>query len=305
MIAEDLLRKLNIKKAAGENVIQLEAIDTKPEEARDIANTWAEQYVEYTQEWIKGEMKDPKDYFDSESDSIRKNLAKAENAVNNFKKAYKLDLMTAELKMKVELLNTYKNELDGMGLALKTKEVALLELKKQIATQKQFIIVSEAISDDVLLMASLQKEGHPGTDKRNIKSESINPIYQDLEMRIVNGEIELNTLKSRTGGLNESIESLTKETNDLDNDIIQKDFDFAQLTSQVDFLKKSCDTSNKIQKIRSIKAAQFGEVKIVSYAITPSSTEGRGQFKTVVLAGILSLIFGIFLAFFMEFLGKA
>ena len=167
-----------------------------------------------------------------------------------------------------------------------------------------FFIVSEAISDDVLLMASLQKEGHPGTDKKSIRSEIINPIYQDLEMRIVNGEIELNTLKSRAGDLNKSIESLTKETNELDNDIIQKDSDFAQLTSQVDFFRKSCDTSNKIQKMRLIKAAQFGEVKVVSYAITPSYPEGRGQVKTVVLTGILSLILGIFLAFFMEFLGK-
>ena len=125
-------------------------------------------------------------------------------------------------------------------------------------------------------------------------------------MRIVNGEIELNTLKPRAGYLNTAIESLTKETKALENDVIQKGFDLDQLTSKVDDFKKSYDDiiSNKIQKTRLIKAAQWGEVKIVSPALTPSYPEDRGQVKKVVLAGILSLIFGMFLAIFIESLVK-
>ena len=135
--------------------------------------------------------------------------------------------------------------------------------------------------------------------------QTINPIYQDLEERIVNGEIDINTLKARGEYLSGSIESLTKETNELENNIIQKVFELTQLTRQVDIAKKSYDSfSNKVQDTRAIKAAQLGEVKIVSSATVPNYPANQGKLKRVALAGFLSLMFGAFLAFGMEFWKK-
>jgi len=304
MDVEALLGKLNIKKTVGENIINLEVTDVNPQEARDIANAWAEQYVEYSQELISGEVNGIGDFVMNQFEAAKKNLFKAEEAVNSFNKEYKLDLMNAELTMKKGELNSYKTELAGMGLVLKTKEDTLLELKKQIATQKKFNIVSKAITDDALWQANSKPDGFSGLDKKGLKSEDINPIYQDLETRIVNGEIDINTLSAREEYLNKLIDSLTEETKLLEDNIIQKNFDLIQLTRQVDIYKKSYDDfSKKIQEARITKEAQLGEVKIVSPASTPNYAVG-GRSKTVILTGILSLIFAMFAAFFMEFLQK-
>jgi len=302
--AEDLSRKLNVKKD-GENAVQLEVTDTNPQEARDIANTWAQQFVEYSKDLLLKEVNGNEDSEMTQFEVSKKNLLAAEKKVNDFKKGYKQDLMSAELTMKKNMLIDYEKELVGMGVELQTKEYTLLELKKQIAVQKEFIIVSKSITDDSLWQASTKVDGLSGLDKKGLRSELINPIYQDLESRILNGEVELNTLKAREEYLNKAIGSLTEDINQLDGDINQKDFDLSGLTSQVDILKKSYDDqSSKIEDARIAKAGEFGELRIVSPANIPSHPVGQGRMKRVALVGILSLILGVFLAFFMEFWQK-
>jgi len=304
MAIEDLARKLSIKKAIGESVIELEATDVDPQEASNIVNAWAEQYVEYSQELVMGEINGIGDFVMTQFEASQKDLLKAEEAVKDFRKSNKLDLMGAELRMKKGKLNGYKNELDGTGLAIKTNEETLHGLKEQIAKQKKYIILSKAITDDALWQMSSKEDGLSGLDKKGLRSEDINPIYQDLETRIVNGEIEVNTLKAREELLNKSIGSLIGETKELDDDILQKNFDLVQLTRQVSIFKRSYDDfSNKIQESRMTKEAQFGEVKIVSPASLPSYPIG-GKMKKIFLAGIISLIGGLFLTFFVEFWQK-
>jgi len=302
---EALSKKVKVKMPKETNLIELVVSDAKPQEAMEIANTWAREYVGYSQELILGEVKGAGDFVVDQFEIARKNLFNAEEKVNDFNKRYKLDLMKAELAIKKATLGGYSNELAGMELGLKTKEDSLSELKKQIATQEKFIIVSKAITDDALWQVSSKEKSSAGINKSGLRSEIINPIYQDLETRIVNIEIEINTLRPRVEYLNKSIESVKSESRELENDIIQKEFDLTQLTREVDICKKTYNIfSDKIEEARIIKAAQLGEVKIVSPAIAPSYPAGQNKKQKVAIAGIVSLMLGVFLSFCMEFWQK-
>ena len=299
---EDLLQKLSIKKTTGTNEVQLFVFDAQPQAAKDMANIWAQECVSYLHEQILGEIKGNGNFLVSQFEIARKNFLQAEEKVNGFNKETKLDLMKAELAKKKGMLISYKNELADAALSLKTKEDSLGEFKKQIATQEKFIVVSKAITDDALWQSADAQANRSAINKSSLKSENINPIYQSLEARVVNTEIEINTIKSRTEYLSKAVESLIKENKELENDIIQKESDLAQLTREVDISKKFYnDLSAKVDENRLVKVAQFGDVQVVSPAITPRSPEGQGKTKIVVLAGILSLMLGMFLAFFMEF----
>ena len=59
--------------------------------------------------------------------------------------------------------------------------------------------------------------------------------------------------------------------------------------------------ASQLQEARAIKMAQFGEVRVVSPASMPQYPASQGKLKSLVLAGIFSLVMGVFLAFFMEF----
>ncbi len=303
---ENLTKKMNVQKTSDQDtIVELQVINVNPQTAKDIANAWPEQYIEYRQELLSQEMPGTGDLITTQFEISKKNLLKSENMINNFKKEYKQDLMTAELTLNKKLLNNYKSELAGSELLLKTMSDSLVELKKQIAIQEKFIIVSKAITDDALLQMSSKKNNTDEMDKKKIRSESINPVYQDLETRIVNTDMSLNLLKLRIEYLQKSIEPLIKEIETQDNKIIQKNFEFDQLMRQMDICKKSYDAlANRIQGAHDLKLGELGEVKIVSSSNTPQYPIDQGKLKKIALAGFLSLIVGFFLTLFMDFLQK-
>jgi len=82
----------------------------------------------------------------------------------------------------------------------------------------------------------------------------------------------------------------------------QKDFELLQLNRRVEIYKRTYDNlSAKIEQARIAKAAQLGEVKLVSSALEPKYPIGPKKRQNVAISGVVSLIFGTFLAFFMEF----
>jgi polysaccharide biosynthesis transport protein len=301
---DGLSEKLNIMEIKETNILQLEVKDANPKTAQRIANAWAEEYVKYSQEFISGEARGKGDFILDQFEVAKENLVQSEKHVKDFKNKYKLDLMRAELDMKKSKLNEYKKELIDLEIALKTKENSLGELKEQISNQSKFIVVSKAITDDALWQKS-QKDLF-GLDERKLRSEEINPIYRDLETRIVNTEIDLNTLKAKADYIRKAQAGIEIEIDKLSEAINQKEFELTQLNRQMEIYKRTYDNlSTKIEEVRIIRAAQLGETKIVSPALEPKSPIAPNKKLNVALAGIISLMFATFLSFFMEFWQKS
>jgi uncharacterized protein involved in exopolysaccharide biosynthesis len=302
---EDLLKKLNViekRETKESNIIELKARDKNPYIAKDIANTWAQVYVEYNQELILGEVKGTGEFITDQFEIVKQNLIKAEEKVKDFKEEHALDLMQSELDMKKSKLADYRKELIDSEIKLRTKEDILSQLKNQIKEQEKFTVVSKAMTDDALWQLASKERNAGGADKRALKSEIINPVYQNLELRIVNTEVEVNTLKPGLKYLNDSIVVFQQEIAVLKSSVLQGEFDLAQLNRQVNIYKKTYDNlSDKIEEARMIKAAQLGEVKIVSPAISSHYPAGPRKMLTLVVAGIFSLILSVFLAVFTEY----
>ncbi len=308
MSLANLSKNLNIRESMDTketNILQLETENKNPDLAKDIANTWAQEYIQYNQELISGEVKGTGDFINDQFSIAKQNLVKAEGDIKDFKDKYKIDLMQAELDMKKAKLNDYKKELLDIEIALKTKEDSLKELKKGIEKQEKFIVVSKAITDDALWQQEGKKSASSDLNRKGLRSEIVNPIYQDIESRIVNTGIELNTLKPRIDYLKSSVLSTGKEINELEKNVNQRNFDLTQLTRQAQLYKTTYDSlSTKMEEARIVKAAQLGEVRLVSPAIRPERPVSIGKLKNIIVSGITSFLFGIFLVFFIEFWQK-
>lgn len=306
--SEDVSQKFTIretKETRETNILQLEVRDEVAKKAMEIANAWAQEYTAYSQELILGEVKGAGDFITDQFSIAQKNLMERESKVKDFKDKYKLDLMRAELDIKKANLNGYKKELIDLEVALKTKQDALRQFKKEIAKQDKFIIVSKAITDDALWQETMRQKGTSTLDKKKLSSEQLNPIYQDLETRIVNAEIEINTLTPRFEYLSKSIALNELEINELEKTINQKEFDLVQLDRQVEIYKRTYDNlSRKIEEARIAKAAQLGEVRIVSPAAEPQYPTSNKLGLSIMASAVLSLILGTLLVFFMEYWQK-
>lgn len=301
----DISGKLDVKEVKKTNVLRLEAKDLNPEAAKELANAWADEYIKYSQKLISGEVKSSGDFIASQFEIAKKNLSQAEGKVRDFKDKHRIDLMQAELEIKKGGLNSRKKELMALVFSLKTKKDSLKELQKEIATQDKFIIVSKAITDDALW----QKEGGENNlgdfNKKKLRSEEINPIYQNLETRIVNTNIELNTLEPKVEYLKKSIALLEKEINELEKTISQNQFELTWLNRQADIYKKTYDNlSAKIESARITRVMVLGNVKDVSPAVKPKFPVEPKKRQMAAISAVLGLMLGIFIAFFVEFWEK-
>lgn len=305
LIFDDLIKRLNVKEITGTNILQLEAKDNDSKMAREITNAWAQEYIKYSGELISGTVKGAGDFVTEQFEIVLESLTRAEEKIKEFKNKYRLDLMQAELSIKKEKLKREKEELINSGIALKTKEDSLKELKKGIEGEEKFVIISKAITDDALWQ-KIDKEGRLGNlAEKKLMSENINPLYQDLKTRIVNIQIELNTLEARLGHLDKSVELTAKEIDELGRVIHQKEFELTQLTRQAEIYKRTYENlAVRIEEVRIAKAMELGEVKIVSPATEPKRPIYPRKMLNVSISGVLGLFLGVFVAFFQEFWKK-
>ncbi len=305
LIFDDLIKRLNVKEITGTNILQLEAKDNDSKMAREITNAWAQEYIKYSGELISGTVKGSGDFVTEQFEIVLESLTRAEEKIKEFKNKYRLDLMQAELSIKKEKLKREKEELINSGIALKTKEDSLKELKKGIEGEEKFVIISKAITDDALWQ-KIDKEGRLGNlAEKKLMSENINPLYQDLKTRIVNIQIELNTLEARLGHLDKSVELTAKEIDELGRVIHQKEFELTQLTRQAEIYKRTYENlAVRIEEVRIAKAMELGEVKIVSPATEPKRPIYPRKMLNVSISGVLGLFLGVFVAFFQEFWKK-
>ncbi len=297
-----LTEKLEIERKEGTNIINLYVKSGDPEKAREIANVWADEYLEYTKKLIAGEIRGTGQFIQEQFEIASQQLNDIEEEIKEFKDKYNLDLMKQELSMKKSKLNKEKKELIDLGLKLKTKKETLKQLKHEISQQDQFITVSKAITDESLWQQELKDRNTGKLDKKKLRSQVINSIYQDLKKRIVNTNIEINSLQPKIEYLENSISKTEYEINTLKKEINQKELKLARLNRQLNIRQKAYNSlANRIEEARMIKTFQLDEVKIVSFAALPVSAVAPKKKQNIAIAAVFGLFLGVFIAFFREF----
>jgi uncharacterized protein involved in exopolysaccharide biosynthesis len=105
---DSLRRGLSVEEIEDTNVLQLKVGESQPKRAREIADSWAEEYLKFHYELISGETRGMGDFVVSQFEIAQESLLQAEEAVKDFKDKHKIDLMQAELSIKREKLNNEK-----------------------------------------------------------------------------------------------------------------------------------------------------------------------------------------------------
>jgi polysaccharide biosynthesis transport protein len=302
---DDLLERFDIRETKDTDIIHLSVVDKDPIVAKNLANTWASEYLAYSQELILGEIKGTGEFITDQFDIAKQKLIKSEQEIKDFNDKYHLALMESELDLKKTKLNEYKKEMINSEIILKSKEDSLAQLKNELTKQKQFIVVSKAITDDALWQKERNPKNQANFDNRKLTSEQINPIYQDLKSRTVNTEIEINTLKPRLEYLKAAISPTEQEINQAEIILNQKKFELTQLSRQTAIYKRTYDTlSDKIEGARISKSIQLGEVKLVSPALEPKYPISSNKKRGIAVSVIFSMMLGLLSGFIGEYMPK-
>ena len=199
------------------------------------------------------------------------------------------DLTIWEIMSLMEGYNFFETR--GQSLAQKVEKLQE-ELKK---LEKALFEYNEQlrILDENLSRAQLNYDFYHEKLKALVKEKN------SAGLEIAGLEYELAYSKDLVGKLEATVEALKTAINEktLRQTELKREFDIA--TRAYGFL------ASKIEEARIAKAMELGEVKIVSTAFEPKCPIRPNKKLNVVIAGVVSLMLGVFLAFFREFWQKS
>jgi uncharacterized protein involved in exopolysaccharide biosynthesis len=216
-----------------------------------------------------------------------------------------------ELKLDNEELNPLftglKNKLNGTILSLKNKEaenqklteiIAFLDIKLQEVNlsqdeQVQSVGIESLISiiDTTLFEIS----------KVDISSFE-DAVSRNLKQKLVDGIILIKSLGAEILQLKENINEACERVNLLKQELAQEKLTQSRLEREYNTTKGVYGVlSQKNEEIKIAVATESGLVKIASLAYEPEYPIKPNKKLNILIAGVLGLFVGIFVAFFLEF----
>jgi len=337
-----------VKKGEKLPLLILCAKANSPEQARDLANLWAEIFLEMA-------VKDQKDRFNqatnlilSENRENQEKILQIQTSINQIEAEYSELYDTQELKLDHRIRAFQNaNPIDFWEKQITQKKQQYLKLEERLFGIEQNIerntrrielyrrelekhpkiyTLARSISDDAF-WDNLGKS-NPSLSLDFLKdlqlvNEQLNPLHQELLKKLVNAQVELNTLipfrafclkqssdlKNEITGLGKQVVEKSRELQMLKNEktisllTIQNKKD--HLLEEAGLQKKSLDAHSDEQaksagEAETLKNHVIEDVRISSKAATPFKSVSPNRFYIVLGAFLFFAFVAIISALFLE-----
>lgn len=196
--------------------------------------------------------------------AAKKNLIEAQEALEEYFKENKLEMLKKEFEEKNSHLVKYRLELADIEVRMKSLKDSLDETKKQIESQDKFISLKKAITDEALWnkIVSSGSLTEPELEKLKglqLETEEVNPIYLGLVKQWVDLQVELNTLIPKQKFLDSKIKEIESEIKLLDTKLKRMERELESLNTRLSIAKKNYqELANKYTQLK----AEFNETQL-------------------------------------------
>lgn len=305
IVKETLPETVGDREPAGSPLINLYVRSLEPEKAIGIANAWMELFVKKNSDISSYTTAESYRFIMEQYKISKENLAQAEERIKKFQNRWQIDLMERELEVKKGKFINYESELYTTEASLENVQDQLKGLKDAIAKEDRFLVLSKAITDDALWEQMTREKTGTGSSSfsdSKLRSEEINPIYQNLQQRIADAEIQLGVLRPKLVYLQEKIKETKKGINTLQRTINEAGLGLTRLERMRTTYQSTYSKFAKLaEDARIAKAEQSVDVKIVARAVAARKVSPQRK-GNVGIAGIVGLFVGILGAFGVEYL---
>ncbi len=145
----------------------------------------------------------------------KRDLLQAEKALLDFNIEHRVELLRAEVEKKNLTLAAHKAELVSIELSRKTTQTALEQIDRHLQQQSPVLVLSKAITDDALWQrardGALSPDDVKKLDALKLRSEQLNPVYEDLIKRKATLQLEYDSYTPKETVLKDQLEKLKKE----------------------------------------------------------------------------------------------
>jgi len=289
--------RITASAGADPSLLHLKATNGDPERAAQVANTWAEQYVEYVNE-LYGRRSEDVIFFSEQFDAARSALEAAEQALVEYEARNQEAILQARLDAKRLALEDYLNAQHELTLIIGDAQALRGQLERQSASAPAslsndltaLLLEIQGLSRDEELPLQLQVAGGGSLFNKTAGEQAslLNDLISALEGRSAEIEAQAEALSAEILPLQEALQAA----------IMEKE----QLTRAQEVARGTFTTlANKVEEARIAAQDETGEVRLASRASVPTSPVGPRKLMNTAIAGFLGLFVGVFAAFFVEY----
>ena len=274
--------------------------------ANKIANAWADLFIESNTELFTKEKSTLYNYVNNQYVQTQKELEISKGKLNNLRDQYNFTLKENEYKDIESNLGKYNAQFAKTKSAITLKQSELTALREILKDQKKCIVLSKAIVDDALWQTMTQAQRNSKLEESKLKSEEINPVYQQLQQDIVNIERSILVLQTQEKNLEQLIPKSIERLKPLREEFFKKEAERSRLALDLHSYETRCKALNeKREELSSTTEGVLTDIKIAAYAVEPEGKIGPNKKLNVILAGLIGLVMGVFLAFIKDYLSDS
>ena len=304
---DSLQGMITIESLKNTNLIKMNLQTGEPKLAKDIVNVWAALFVEKNKNLNLQESKEAQGFIEEQLKISNQNLSKIEEEIREFNETNKIEILDNEIKGKAAKTLNYDLRLADIKLSLQKEETRKEQVIIALNEQDKVLKLSKSITEDQFfnqLMSSLTNDNFNNINLTYV-SEEINPIYYDLVKQLISTDILINSLQAEEKQLKENIDDYWERIGNLKQELAQEKLTQSRLEREYNTSKGVYGVlSQKNEEVKIAVATESGLVKIASLAYEPRGPIKPNKKLNILIAGVLGLFVGIFVAFFLEFWQK-
>lgn len=304
----ELDRMLTVELPKGTNLIKMNLQASNPKLTKDIINTWATLFVEKNKKLYFNEVKKAKISVGDRLKYTEQVFFEIEEKLMKFNVIDNVEIMEDEVKYKTAEILDFESRLIDIQLSLEKENAKKEQIITAINKQEKILKLYKSIVDDQFFRQLMSKITDDNLEIANLTyvSEEVNPIYYDLAQQLISTNILINSLipveedqlKKNINDFNASLEDLKKELTEKKSILSQLNREYSRKEKvYINFYEQA-------EEIRLTETAEADLLKIVSLAYEPREPIKPNKKLNILIAGVLGLFVGIFVAFFLEFWQK-
>jgi succinoglycan biosynthesis transport protein ExoP len=278
-----ILSQIKVEYPRNTSLILLKVQDISKERAAQIANEWASAFIERNEEVTSKETSNTYAFVMGQLEKAKMSLKTAEEELERFQKANKIDLLREQISGKIKQIVQYESKLDDAIRSQLIEKARYDELLSQIKEQERTIPV----------------------DKGLIGKEEINPLYVDLSLRRADTAVNIQSFDAEILQLKKNIKNLNEEVSGLKKQLAEQELIQTRLTRNMDTAKSTFEIlSKKGEETKISSAIKATTIQVSVPAIPPDFPIKPKKRLNVMIAGVVGLLASIMMAFFMEYWEK-
>lgn len=305
----DLEQMLTIELPKGTNLIKMNIQISNSKLCEDILNTWASLFVEKNKKLYSGEVKKAKTDIEDKLKLAEHDFFEIEEKVMKLNETDNVKAIEDEIEYKTTKILDFKSRLIDIQLSLEKEKAGKEYITTAINKQEKILKLNKIIVDEQFFRQLLSNITDDNLEIANLTyvSEEINPIFYYLAQQLISTDILINSLKVEENQLKKNINDFNASLGNLKKEITEKKLILSRLNLNREYSAKERLYNNlyiQAEEIQLIETTEEDFLKIVNLAYEPKAPIKPNKKLNILIAGVLGLFVGIFVAFFLEFWQK-